>query len=220
MDIEGVIFDMDGTISDSENVSKDVLTSLMQKEGYPFYFEHFINVIGINKSQSIEYLSTFTFDDKKSDEILTHSGQIMNQLLQQGKIPLKKGAMEIINWLNEIHFPIALATSAPMEKIKYTFNGNGYEVPFKNIVTGDMVRYSKPHPQIFLLAGEKMNVPIENCLVIEDSYNGIKAALKAKAIACMVPDLLPPNQEILTQNVMIKNDLTEVKSWLEQYVNP
>ena len=54
MEIKAVIFDMDGTISDSENIAKDVLTSLMQKQGYPFYFEQFINVIGINKNQSIK----------------------------------------------------------------------------------------------------------------------------------------------------------------------
>ena len=95
MEIKAVIFDMDGTISDSENIAKDVLTSLMQKQGYPFYFEQFINVIGINKNQSIKYLSTFTHDDMISDQILTSSGKIMNEYLKQGKIPLKKGAMDL-----------------------------------------------------------------------------------------------------------------------------
>ncbi len=220
MEIKAVIFDMDGTISDSENIAKDVLTSLMQKQGYPFYFEQFVNVIGINKNQSIKYLSTFTHNDMISDQILTTSGKIMNEYLKQGKISLKKGAMDLINWLKQHNFPIALATSAPMEKIYYTFNGNGYQVPFTHIVTGDMVKKSKPDPQIFLLASEKMNVPIENCLVIEDSYNGIKAALNAHAIPCMVPDLLQPNEEIIKENVIIKNDLTLVKSLLEKYVNP
>ncbi len=215
MKIKGIIFDMDGVITDSETAAKRIMQEILKKHLLPYSDEIYNPLLGINHYQAIEYFNSLTKDESLSYALLNEFSEEIIAELQQGMIPFKKGAIELINALNDINFPIALATSAEKRKVQASFNGNGIEVPFTHVITGDMVTLSKPNPQIFLLAAQEIKQNIQNCLVIEDSYNGIKAALNAQAITCMVPDMLEPTEEIKKQ-VIIKNDLFEVKKMLEE----
>lgn len=215
MNIKGIIFDMDGIITDSEVAAKRIMQKILKQHNLPYSDEIYLPLLGINHQQAIDYFNTITKNENLTKSILNEFSQGIIDELSQGKIPFKKGAIELINALNEKHFPIALATSAEKRKVKVSFNGNGIPVPFEHIISGDMVTRSKPDPQIFLLAAQSLQQDIQHCLVIEDSYNGIKAALSANAIACMVPDILEPTEEIKKQAI-IKKDLFEVKTMLER----
>ncbi len=213
--IKAVIFDMDGIITDSEKWAKQIMFDILKDHGLPYSDEIYNPLLGINMNQAIEYLNTITNSTKISKEMLDQFSVNILKALSLGKVPFKKGAIELIDSLNEANFPIALATSGSKEKVRVSFNGNNREVPFTHIITGDMVTCSKPNPEIFLLAAKEMNIDIKNCLILEDSYNGLKAALNAEAIACMVPDLLEPTEELKKQ-VIIKKDLFEVKEMLKE----
>ncbi|MDO4378181.1 MAG: HAD family phosphatase [Erysipelotrichia bacterium] len=215
MKIKGIIFDMDGIITDSETAAKRIMQEILKKHQLPYSDEIYLPLLGINHYQAIEYFNSLTKNEQLSHNLLSEFSEEIITELQQGMIPFKKGAIELINALNSINFPIALATSAEKRKVQASFNGNGIDVPFTHVITGDMVTHSKPNPQIFLLAAQEIKQNIQDCLVIEDSYNGIRAALNAQAIACMVPDILEPTEEMKKQ-VIIKNDLFEVKKMLEE----
>lgn len=214
-EIKAVIFDMDGVITDSEVVAKKLMFEILKEHNLPYSDEIYNPLLGINMNQAIDYLNTITFNSNVSKDLLNEFSLRIMQALSLGLVPFKVGAIELIDSLNQARVPIALATSGSKQKVKASFNGNGREVPFTHIITGEMVKCSKPNPEIFLLAAKEMNISIQNCLILEDSYNGIKASLNAGAISCMVPDLLEPTEEIKKQ-VIIKKDLLEVKEMLKQ----
>ena len=81
---------------------------------------------------------------------------------------------------------------------------------FEVIIDGSMVKHSKPDPEIFLLAADKLGVAIEKCMVLEDSINGVKAGIASGAKTVMIPDLMQPTDEIKDQVYRILNDLSEV----------
>ena len=80
-----------------------------------------------------------------------------------------------------------------------------------------MLERSKPEPDIYLMACEKLGVKPEEAIAIEDSYNGIKSAYRAGMFPIMVPDLAEPNEEMKTLAGTILGSLVEVKEWLEEY---
>ena len=87
---------------------------------------------------------------------------------------------------------------------------------FDAVIGGDMVERSKPEPDIFLKAMETLAVSPEQSWVIEDSYNGIRAAAKAGAVPVMVPDLAPPTEEMEQLAKYILPSLTEVREEIER----
>lgn len=220
MEIKGIIFDMDGTITDSEVYARGLAMSVFAEKGYPVSEQFYSRLIGINRVSGIKVLSEKTKDDKISADLLNLFTVRMSEAYRNNQIGLKKGAVEIIEFLRFYNIPTALATSADMAKVIKSFNSNNMEVPFNTIITGDMVKNSKPHPEIFLKAAKLMGVNIKNCLVVEDSHNGIEAALASGAITMMVPDILQPIEKHLNQGVIIKKDLFEVLDFIKQHVNP
>ncbi|MGI6608659.1 MAG: HAD family hydrolase [Erysipelotrichaceae bacterium] len=219
MKIKGVIFDMDGTITDSERHARKLALEVFANEGYQVSEEFHNRFIGANRASAIKILSEKTKDDKISASILNLFSDRLSESISNNKIELKKGALEIINFLDSHNIPTVLATSANIEKVKQSFKSNDMEVPFRNIITGDMVKNGKPDPEIFLKAARMINVDIKNCLIVEDSYNGIEAALASGAVTIMVPDLLKPVEKHIRLGAIIKNDLFEVLDFIRQYAN-
>ncbi|HPW53298.1 MAG TPA: HAD family phosphatase [Erysipelotrichaceae bacterium] len=218
MKIEGVIFDMDGTITDSEIYSRKLFLSAMAERGFPTD-EHFYSlIIGANRVSGIKKISEITKDDNISIEILDSLIVLMDEAFRNNRIRLKKGVAEIISFLRFHNIPMALATSANMAKVIKSFSSNNMEVPFSHIITGDRVKHGKPNPEIFIRAAKMLNADIKNCVVIEDSYLGLQAALASQAVTIMVPDLQPPTEQLISQGVIVKKDLLEVLEFLKQYV--
>ena len=83
-------------------------------------------------------------------------------------------------------------------------------------VCGDMLKKSKPEPDIYFMACERLGVVPEESYAIEDSYNGIRAAYRAGMKAVMVPDLADPTPEMEEKSSVILGNLIEVKEWLEK----
>ena len=90
---------------------------------------------------------------------------------------------------------------------------------FSVVIGGDMIERSKPAPDIFMEACRQLNVLPEDSFIIEDSYNGIRAAHAAGAKAIMVPDLLQPTEEIRELVYSVQDSLVHVRKMLEQEIN-
>lgn len=219
MEIKGVIFDMDGTITDSERYAKELALNIFKEKGYPIDSQFYDRLIGVNRVSGIKILSEVTKDDEISKYLLESFSIDFTKAYQNKRIGLKDGFIEILDFLKQHNIPISLATSAKMDKVIISFLSNDMEVPFKHIVTGEMVKKGKPNPEIFLQAAEKMGVDIKNCLVIEDSHNGIQGAIDAGAITIMIPDILPPLEKHLEKGVILKKDLFEVIDFIKLHAN-
>ena len=162
------------------------------------------------------FLSNFG-ENLPIDDMYIEKDEELKRAVDNG-IPLKNGAYEILLYLKKNNYKIALATSAIQERaLKQLSNANIKEF-FDAIVCRDEVKETKPNPEIFLKAAEKLGVSPDRCIVIEDSGAGIKAAYDAGMIAIHVIDLKEPDEEILNNCYKSFNDLNEIKDMLINFV--
>jgi HAD superfamily hydrolase (TIGR01509 family) len=129
---------------------------------------------------------------------------------------MKDGVYEILDFLKKSGKKIALASSTKRQTVINQLRDAKILDYFDEIVTGDMVSKSKPDPEIFLLACNKLNVEPERAFAIEDSYNGIRSASSGKLRAIMVPDLLPANDEMRELAETVQESLNDVIEYLEK----
>jgi HAD superfamily hydrolase (TIGR01509 family) len=191
--IKAIIFDMDGVIIDSHSVAYPLLCEAANKYGCNFTVEE------IKKWGS---LSSRQFWNRVKDECnLPHDiSVLMKSYDQEREIKLYKG-MEPIpgvrNFLQELkshQIKTALATSASKKRMDAVINLFGLHSLFDEFVCDEEVFASKPDPQIFLLASQKLSVSPVECVVIEDSENG-KIAAKKAGMRCLGFNGLPHVQE-------------------------
>ena len=130
-------------------------------------------------------------------------------------MPRKPGAAEILAALNERGIPLAVASSTPEARVRQHLAEHGFLPRFDAVIGGDRLQRSKPAPDIFLLAAEALGAAPERCFVIEDSFNGIRAAHAAQMRPIMVPDMLPPTEEIAAMAEIVTEDLFGALEYLK-----
>lgn len=203
---------MDGVIFNSEQYGVKCFLESCKKMGIEATPDPYIKTMGTTYAQSDEIMMKFFKDEKIFRQTMKIYDEIFRNSYKEGKILFKKGAEKIIQYLTDNNIPFALATSSPMYMVEMSFFNQGYkEIPFKYIVTGDKVTNSKPHPEIFIKAANLMNIDPKECIVIEDSKNGIIAANKSGGVAVLVPDVINPDDEMKEAAHYILNDLFEVQ---------
>lgn len=111
-------------------------------------------------------------------------------------LPVKTGLRELITYLRQHGLKWAIATSTESKVVKSNLDITGFREDFPLMVCGDMLERSKPDPQIFYMAADLLHTSPKETIVLEDSYNGIRAAAAGGFITCMVPDLRQPDEEI------------------------
>ena len=111
---------------------------------------------------------------------------------------------------------MGVATSSSRLAAEMHLGENDLLDRFHTVKTRDEVTHGKPHPELFLAAAEALDRRPERCLVIEDSYNGIRSAHAAGMMVVMVPDMLPPTEEVLEMCHSLAEDLMAVEAWLRR----
>lgn len=214
MDKKAIIFDMDGVIFDTERLVIDCWGKVGDRYGLPNIRETFIRCIGttIVKTKEIvfeTYGKEFDYD-KYSAEASRH----FHEATDIPGIPVKKGVRELLAYLEERRIPLGLASSTRLAVVEEELKQAGLYHYFSVVVGGDLLKRSKPEPDIYLMACEKMGVAPEDAYAIEDSYNGIRAAYTAGMTPIMVPDMLEATEEMREKSVAVLADLLQVRDWL------
>ena len=130
-------------------------------------------------------------------------------------IPLKPGIREILEYLHGNGFKVGLASSTRRAVVLDELEKSELTDYFDVIIGGDLLKKSKPEPDIYLMACHELAVDPKNAYAIEDSYNGIRAAYAAGMKPIMVPDLMPPTKEMEEKSVVICKDLLEAMKFIE-----
>ena len=216
--IDLVIFDMDGTIFDTENLGIECWKQAFQEAGIQIPEKVLYEKIGLNSKDSKALMLKCIGHDFDYDTIKKIKRDLVKKYIENNGVPIKKGFFELIEFLKLHNIKIALATSRGLEMTTYYLQhaGKDFEKNFDFIVTGDVIEKGKPNPDIFLYASNSLNISPENSLVIEDSFNGIKAAANGNIKAIMIPDLVEPNQEIRAITFKVLKNLSEVISVIEK----
>ena len=142
--------------------------------------------------------------------------EIFVKMLREMEMPVKPGVKELLTYLREKGYKIAMATASAREYSMDNLRLAGIDEFFDHVITGDMVKEAKPNPEIFLKAAEALGEKPENCLVLEDSLNGVEAGIKGGFVTVMVPDLTQPDEELRQRVDRVCGSLLEVRDWLTE----
>ncbi|MBR4993574.1 MAG: HAD family phosphatase [Lachnospiraceae bacterium] len=213
-DYKAVVFDMDGVIFDSERAIMGCWIELADKYRLKDIEKAFLSCTGTTASRTREIMLETYGDDFPYDEYAKESSRMFHERYDNGKLPIKSGVFEILEFLKNSGKKIALASSTRRESVINELRDAGLIDYFDEIVTGDMVSNSKPAPDIFLKAVETLGIEAEDAYAIEDSYNGIKSAFRGNLRPIMVPDLLSPNDEMTQMSEIILPSLNDVITYL------
>lgn len=194
--IKGIIFDMDGLMFDTERLAAKAWAFAGKQMGLDITEAMAIKTLGLNTEDTNRVLSKEVgkaFDLSAARKI---RADYVTSYIEDNGLPIKTGLIELLDYLNENHYKITVATSSEREVARYNFDKAGISKYFSQIVCGDMIERGKPEPDIYLRASEIIGVTPDECLALEDSPMGILSAYRAGMNPVMIPDLLQPDERI------------------------
>jgi len=195
--VQAVLFDMDGTVFDTETIYRRGWIRAAKAVGFDVDMEDFFrNVCGLNMNDITTYVYRTYGEDTPFEKIRELRRIYLDEELKEGGLPLKEGVPSVLYALKEKGIKIALVTSSGPILVGRYLQMSGLEGVFDVIMTGNQVEHSKPHPEIFLKAAELLGIAPKNCVVVEDSPNGVRAGHAAGMYTVMVPDLHPCTAEL------------------------
>lgn len=210
--IRAVIFDMDGLLIDTERHVKVATLATAAAIGRPMPEDFYARIIGTPWPETYQMLQDFFGGPALFDQFHSLFQPEIERLLAE--VCLMKGVVELLDHLDGAGLPLAVATSTGREKADRHLRHVGIHHRFRTIVTRDDVSRGKPHPEPYLTAAARLGVDPADCLALEDSHNGIRAAHGAGMMAVMVPDMLPATAEITPLCHHVADDLHAVRALL------
>lgn len=209
-----VVFDMDGVLFDSEALVLRSWEQTAEIHGIPDVREVCLRCLGTNAAESRrlfleKYGADFPYDTYKAEMSARYWENV-----GEGKLELKPGVREILDALRQNGWKTAIASSTRTAVVREEMQHFGLEQMFDEIIGGDMVRRSKPDPEIYLTACRVLGADPAETYAAEDSYNGIRSAAAAGMRPVMIPDLLPPTPEIESLTAKIFPSMTEFQQFL------
>lgn len=194
--VKGVIFDMDGLMFDTERIYAIYWREVSTELGYPMDDGMIAYMCGATRDFQIVKLTEWFGEVVPASDIIDGCHSRTRAHINATPIPLKAGLIELLTALRERGIPIAIATGTRRVYAQDMLARAGVAAFIDAMVCGDEVVACKPDPEIFVKAAELIGVPPQECIVLEDSFNGIIAAHAAGAQPIMIPDRIPPTAEI------------------------
>lgn len=216
-----IIFDMDGVLFDSENLILQNWKELAVRYCYDVeeMCKVFYSCIGTNMVTTGQIVRAHYGEEFPYEKFREESSKLFKEKVLKYGMPVKEGARELLAFLKENNATVGLGSSTRKCVIEEELKAAGIREYFQAVVGGDMVKHSKPAPDVFLKCAQELGVKPEEVYIIEDSYNGIRAAKKAGATAIMVPDLIMPDEEMEHLADYIMTSLSDVQKWLTEMTN-
>jgi HAD superfamily hydrolase (TIGR01509 family) len=177
--IKGIIFDMDGVISDTQKFHSQVESELLARYGIqippPEITRRYAGV------RTVEFFDQLLKNQKSEYDLnsLVEEKWATMEKLASLSVEVIDGSLDLIKRLSAAGYALAVASSSNSEYVRHVLTTLGVITYFSNIVAGDMISRGKPDSESFLLAATKINIIPEQCLVIEDGISGMKAAARA-----------------------------------------
>ena len=212
--IKAVIFDLDGLLIDSEIISYKIYKEILHQFGHNFTIEEYTqNYSGKTEVKNVTNLTNTYSLPWTIEKGLESVYKIENRLIAQG-VDLKYGAKELLSYLKDNNFKIAIASSSTRDRALTILKQHHIVEYFDDFVFGNEVEKGKPNPDIFLKACDKLSEKPEKCLVLEDSEAGIQSAYSANIPVICIPDMKVPNQHYLDMTKTVLDSLEEVIYYL------
>lgn len=186
--IRGVIFDMDGTLLDTEKYHLIAWNKVLKPFGIIISPAKYEDWVGKNGDIIEQELIQEHHLNIKKNEILFQKEKMVSEMFSSMKLDLLPFAKETILFFKNHSLPVAVASSSPMEELHTKLKRTGLDQLFDAIVSSEEVKRGKPYPEIYLEAAKRLHVSCEDCIAIEDTIPGTQAALAAGCISFAVPN--------------------------------
>lgn len=217
--VHGAIFDMDGTMFDTERLRFQTLQQASRELiGVEFSESYLMQCLGLS-ARSAEKLAKERYgQDVPYAEIRQRADVLELEHVRHHGVPIKKGLLQVLERLRKAGLKMAVATSSRRAIAEeYLINANVYKF-FDVLVCGDEIKQGKPHPEIFISAAEKINLSPTQCLMFEDSENGLRSAYDAGGMTVLFKDIKIPNESMLAQAQYYYETVEDFLTELNQFV--
>ena len=216
--IKGVIFDVDGTLLNTERIYMAAWKQAGKLAGYEIPDEVLLKTRAISSKVAHRIYKEAMGEDFNYMDLHAERVRIAEAAIAQTDDLLMPGVADTLNWLKEKGIAMAVASSTVLEKTVSHLDHAKLLPYFDAVVGGDMVERGKPEPDIFLKAADMLGLQPGECAVIEDSPAGIRAAYAAKMLPVLIPDCVPENPETKAVSAVVLKSMEQLKAFLEQYI--
>ncbi|WP_152658899.1 HAD family hydrolase [Devosia chinhatensis] len=199
---QAAIFDMDGTLLDTEAVFREIVYDVCTELGFEMTHDVHQSMVGSSHERTNQLLIE-AYGVAFPYALFDERCRVTMRERSHAGVPVKPGAVEFITELRDRGIPTAVATSSRNPHAAHHLGAAGLLDLFETVVTRDDVVHPKPHPEPYLTAARRLGVEPVHCLALEDSHAGVRAAHAAGMQTIMVPDLVGPNAEIEALGVSV-----------------
>ena len=216
--IKAVIFDVDGTLLDTERIYMKAWKEAAAEAGYVMPDSVLQKTRAVNAKDAARIFEEEIGNGFSYQAVRPIRVRIAEEIIKRESPILKPGVLELLAFLEEKGIRLSVASSTNQQGTREHLAESRILDRFEVVVGGDMVTNGKPHPDIFLKAAEALSVAPEECIVVEDSPTGIRAAYAAGMKAVLVPDLAAITQEIIDMADVVLNSLLEMPAYLQTLI--
>jgi HAD superfamily hydrolase (TIGR01509 family) len=185
--LSAIIFDLDGVLADSEAWWNQIDAKLLAEYDVTYRGEYHQNVLGVSYRLVVEFYKKAFGVSVPTEEMMRRRGEIATEFFAN-RVGLFPHVREALEELQQMKLHLAVATSSVSASARPFLDRHQLTDFFEVIVTGDEVERGKPAPDIYLRAADKLGIPAEACLVIEDALPGVAAARAANMRVAAIPD--------------------------------
>jgi HAD superfamily hydrolase (TIGR01509 family) len=185
--LSAIIFDLDGVLADSEPWWNQIDAKLLADYGATYRGEYHQNVLGVNYRLAIEFYKKAFGLSVPTEEMMRRRGEIATEFFGS-RVGLFPNVKEVLEELRQMKLHLAVATSSVSASARPFLDRHQLTGFFEIIVTGEEVEHGKPAPDIYLRAANKLGIPPDACLVVEDALPGVAAGKAANMRVAAIPD--------------------------------
>ena len=215
--IQSVIFDMDGTLFNTEHLYFECYRQAAKEMGLCFTFDLFAQGVGISREEANKFIKQHFGPDTDTDWLQNRTFERVEKYLADGgDIPFMPGAKEAVELFYKRGMTLALASSNLRRWVEFYLEKNQLRRYFAVLTSCEDVTHLKPNPEVYLRTAASLGKDVHQCLVFEDSVAGATAAIRAGMRTCMIPNIKKPDTFIKDHAFKIYDSFLQVPADLDE----
>ncbi len=212
--VQAVLFDMDGTLIDTECYYRRCWPEALKAFGYHMTDEQALFMRSLGRPFAPEQLKAWFGEGLDYWAVRDKRKELMEEMIAREGIRIKPGATELLEYLNETGVTAAVVTATDLERANRYLERLGLLKYFDRVISATQVKEGKPSPDIYEFACRELGLEPGACIAVEDSPNGVRSAFRAGCKVIMVPDQTEPDEELTKCLYRRESNLAEIKKHL------
>lgn len=208
--IKAAVFDLDGTLIDTERIYRKIWPINMANLGYEFGDDKYLMLRSLGRPYAPAKFKEWYGEDFDYDGARRARKVLFDDYVNQHGIQLKKGAIELLTFLRSQKILTAIATATDLSRANEYIKLTGLTDYFDRVISATIVDEGKPSPKVYQYACRELGFEPSQCMAVEDAPNGIISAYRAGCQVIMVPDQSEPEENIIPMLTACVDDLSQI----------